>query len=134
MINTYTEGAIQVEVASNIRRKIDLSGMAGGFDVEVLYDELDKVEKPKYFDFEITAPIDAPDKFLIDAVNGIEIKPLKIKTLSIDEGDSEKLVRTKVKIKPLAKLFKKGINRFDVSYVDDEGERQASEVILDVEF
>ena len=59
---------------------------------------------------------------------------MTMKTVSVDQREDEKDVRTRIKIKPLAKQFKKGINRFDVSYVDEEGVRQASEIVLDIEF
>ena len=81
-----------------------------------------------------TVPESAPEKFIIDSINGVEIKAMKMKTVSVDQREDEKDVRTRIKIKPLAKQFKKGINRFDVSYVDEEGVRQASEIILDIEF
>ena len=135
MFTAYTDGVIDVRVASNdTRRRIDLSDMVSGFSVEVLYDELDKVAKPKFFDFLASVPIAAPEKFVIDSINGVEIKAMKMKTVSVDQGDDEKDIHTRVKIKPLSKQFKKGINRFDISYIDEEGVRQASEVVLDIEF
>ena len=135
MFTAYTDGTVDVVVASNdTRRKINLSDMVTGFSVEVLYDELEKVEKPKFFDFLASVPKSAPEKFVIDSINGVEIKAMKMKTVSVDQRDDEKDVRTRIKIKPLAKQFKKGINRFDVSYLDEEGVRQASEIILDIEF
>jgi hypothetical protein len=134
MISTYTSGAVEI-VGRKPRRTVNLSGLLSGFEVVVLYNELDKTDTPKYFDFLITAPIDAPKDFYIDSINGGEAKKVKIDFLSIEESDEdEKSFRARVKIKPLAKQFKKGINRFDVVYIDTEGMRQATEVILDIDF
>ena len=53
-------------------------------------------------------------------------------SVEVNDEDEEKLIRVNVAIKKLVKLFKKGINTFEVSYTDDE-ERVAEEVVLQIE-
>ena len=135
MISAYVDGTVDVQVQSRApTRRINLSGMMQNFSAEVLYEELAKVKKPKHFDFKLIAPAAAPDEFLIDSVNGNEIQPMKMETVSIEKGEDEKTVFTRIEIKPLSKEFKKGINRFDVAYKDAEGDRQSYEILLDIEF
>ncbi len=136
VMDSFTVGSVTVATGDTKQpaRVINLSSFMSGFDVEVLYEELAKTKKPKKFDFLITAPSDAPDIFVIDTINGKSIEPIELKVLSVevDEEEEEKAVRVNVSIKKLAKLFKKGINTFEVSYIDD-GERVAEEVILQIE-
>ena len=136
VMDSFTVGAITVHFADERRptRSINLRSLMSGFNVEVLYELLRDKKKPKYFDFLITTEIDAPEDFLIDVVNGVEIEPIQLKVLSIEryEDDEEKAVRANVKIKSLLKQFKKGINTMEISYIDGE-ERVAEEVILQIE-
>lgn len=136
VMDSFTSGSVDITIADSKkpRRKINLGSIMSGFSVEVLYDMLMEVEKPKYFDFLITTDLDAPSEFTIDVINNANVKPLKLKVLSVetDEDNEEKSVRANVEIKKLAKQFKKGINTFEVSYVDGS-ERVAEEIILDIE-
>ncbi len=47
-------------------------------------------------------------------------------------ADGEVTAVCEVKLKPLAKHFQKGVNRFEVAYLGSD-ERSAAEVILDVQ-
>lgn len=136
VMDSFTSGSITVSVQGRDKPKatINLSSIMSGFTVEVLYKMLMEVEKPKYFDFLITTDLSAPPEFSIDVVNNVEIKPIKLDVLSVetDEENEEQLIRANVKIKTLAKKFKKGINTFEVSY-DDQGERVSEEVTLQIE-
>jgi len=136
VMDSFTTGSMEVNIpgSEKPRRKINLGSVMSGFSVEVLYDMLMEVEKPKYFDFLITTDLDAPSEFFIDVINNAKVKPLELKVLSVetDEDNAEKSVRANVTIKKLAKQFKKGINTFEVAY-DDDGERVAEEIILDIE-
>ena len=137
VMETYTQGSIIVAIAETEKqiRTVSLGAIMSDFDVQVLYDELTKVDKPKYFDFQISAPVNAPDEYVIDKINGSSVEALKLEFVSSEilEDDVQKSVRAKIKIKPLAKQFKKGINTFDVSYMDSENERVAQEVLLRIE-
>jgi len=136
VMDSFTLGS--VTVATNDSKKptqtINLGSFMSGFSVEVLYEELAKQKKPKNFDFLITVPFDVPDSFVIDTVNGVGVEPIALKVLSVEvnEEDEEKAVRANVAIKPLAKIFKKGINTFEVSYGDGD-DRVAEEVVLQIE-
>lgn len=136
VMDSFTLGAVTVatDESKKPRQTIYLGSLMSGFDVEVLYKELAKEKKPKYFDFLITAPLDAPDKYVIDIINGANVEPIDLKILSteVDEQEEEKLVRVNVSIKKLAKLFKKGINTFEVSYMNGD-ERISEEIILQIE-
>ncbi len=136
VMDSFTSGTMTVSIKGKDkpRATINLGSMMSGFSVEVLYDLLMEVEKPTYFDFLITTDLDAPSEFSIDVVNNAEIQPIALEVLSVetDEENEEKSVRAKVKIKTLAKKFKKGINTFEVSY-DNDGERESEEVVLQIE-
>lgn len=136
VMDSFTLGSVTVATAKSTKpmQTIYLGSFLSGFDVEILYQELAKEKKPKYFDFLITAPLDAPDQFVIDIINGENTEPIDLNVLSVNvnDEDEEKLVRVNVKIKLLVKRFKKGINTFEVSYTDN-GERVSEEVILQIE-
>jgi len=136
VMDSFTSGTMTVSIQgkNKPRAVIDLGSIMSGFSVEVLYDLLTNVKKPKYFDFLITTDLDAPSEFSIDVVNNAEITPIELEVLSVetDEENEEKAVRAKVRIKTLAKKFKKGINTFELSYYND-GERVSEEVTLQIE-
>jgi hypothetical protein len=136
VMDSFTVGSIAVDIPDSEKSKptINLTSVMSGFSVVVLYDELMNVEKPEYFDFLITTDADAPSEFVIDVVNKEKVEPINLKILSVDTDDEneESAVRANVKIKALAKLFKKGINTFEVAYTQG-GERVAEEVILQIE-
>jgi hypothetical protein len=134
VFDAYTRQSFSVAVAEIKRgRVIDLSHAMSDFDVEILYDNLEAVEKPKNFDFLISAPADAPEDFVIDRINGTEIEPIKMKTTSVERDDDTLTVQSTVKIKTLAKQFSKGINTIEVAYEKDE-ERFSQELIIEIQF
>ena len=100
--------------------------------VELLYEKLEEQEKPKYFEFLITVPDDAPRKFVIDRINGNSIDPIKLKSKSEFIEDEEAFVNATVKIKTLIKKFQKGINTINISY-GVEGDRVSAEIIVNLE-
>ena len=131
VFDAYTSHRITIDALEPTRPPVvDLAGTVSAFEVEVLYDELAKEKKPKNFDFLITAPANAPERFVIDRLNGSPTEPIELEIVSTSEGT----VRAQAKIKTLAKRFKKGINTFDVAYVSDDGERVATEIILEIQF
>ncbi len=136
VMDSFTSGSVAVNIKGKDKPQatINLGSLMSGFSVEVLYELLAEVKKPKYFDFLITTDLPAPSEFLIDVVNNVEIEPIQLEVLSVedDEEDEVSSVRTNVKIKTLAKKFKKGINTFEVSYMLD-GERVSEEVTLQIE-
>lgn len=135
VFDAYTTQRIAIGTQEERRPPvIDLTGTLSSFEVAVLYDELAKQEKPKNFDFLITAPSDAPESFVIDRINGAPTKPVELEVVSVSKSDQTSSVRASAKIKVLAKRFKKGINTMEVAYLDSAGERRAAEVILDLQF
>ena len=136
VMDSFTSGSLTVSIKGGDKPQatINLGSIMSGFSVELLYDLLTETKKPKFFDFLITTDLDAPSEFSIDVINDAEIKPIGLEVLSVetDEENEEKSIRAKVKIKTLAKKFKKGINTFEVSY-DNNGERVSEEVTLKIE-
>jgi hypothetical protein len=134
IFDAYTRQSFLVPVADIKRgRVIDLSYAMSDFHVEILYDNLEAQEKPTHFDFLISAPADAPEDFVIDRINGAEIKSIKMKTTSVERDDDTLTVQSTVKIKTLAKKFSKGINTIEVAYDKDE-ERVSQELIVEIQF
>lgn len=128
VFDAYTDGSYNVEILGDQRRVIQLSS-GTRFTAEMDYDKLLATEKPKHFDILLYETEGQPE-FVIDNINGESIEPLELQNLGEEDGH----VRTSIDIKTLSKKFQRGINRFEVAYVDDSGDRIASEVILEIEF
>ena len=122
---------IDVGAAARIQT-IDLSYFASDIEAELLYDKLESEEKPKYFEFQITVPVDAQRTFVIDRVNSEEIKPLKLKVLSETMEDDEAIISAQIKIKTLSKKFKKGINTIEITNTGSD-ERVSTKLTVDIE-
>jgi len=72
---------VTVEVPDDVQpiRSVNLTSVTEqGFYAEVLYDELEGVEKPEVFTFAIQAPTGNSGEFVIDTVNGEPIDKLKL--------------------------------------------------------
>jgi hypothetical protein len=111
---------------------IDLSHFGSDIEAELLYDKLESEEKPKYFEFLITVPVDAKRTFAIDRVNSEEVKPLKLKVLSETLEGDEAIVNAQIKIKTLIKQFKKGINTIEITNTGSD-ERVSTKLTVDIE-
>jgi hypothetical protein len=122
---------IDVGAAASVQT-IDLSYLGSDIEAELLYDKLESEEKPKYFEFQITVPVDAPRTFVIDRVNSDEIKPLKLKVLSETIEDDEAVINAQIKIKTLIKKFAKGINTIEVTNTGTD-ERVSTKLTVDIE-
>jgi len=123
--NIATAGVPRVET-------IDLSYLESDIKAELLYDKLAQEEKPKYFEFQITVPADAPREFVIDRINSEEIKPLKLKVLSEAEIEDEAVINARIKIKTLVKKFDKGINFIEIAN-SGSSERVSTRLMVDIE-
>jgi len=136
VVDSFTSGSATVNIKDKDKPQatVNLGSIMSGFSVDVLYDMLTKVKKPKYFDFLITTDMDTPSEFSIDVVNSAEITPIDLEILSVktNKENDKKSVRARVSIKTLAKKFKKGINTFEVSYGHGE-DRVSEEVVLQIE-
>lgn len=122
---------IDVGGAASIQT-IDLSHFGSDIEAELLYDKLESEEKPKYFEFLITVPVDAKRTFVIDRVNSEEIKPLKLKVVSETLEDDEAAISAQIKIKTLIKKFKKGINTIEITNTGAD-ERISTKLTVDIE-
>jgi len=122
---------IDVRAATSIQ-KVDLSNFGADIEAELIYENLESEEKPKYFEFLITVPVDAQRTFVIDRVNSEEIKPLKLKVQSEKMEDDEAIVTAQIKIKTLIKKFKKGINTIEISNTGTD-ERVSTKLTVDIE-
>jgi hypothetical protein len=133
IFDAYVEKDWDIATAGVIPVKtIDLSYLEMDIQAELLYDKLAEEEKPKYFEFQITVPADAPREFVIDRVNNESIKPLKLKILSETVEDGETVVNAQIKIKTLVKKFAKGINSIEIA---NQGtpERVSTRLMVDIE-
>jgi hypothetical protein len=133
IFDAYVEKDWDIATAGSVPVKtIDLSYLETDIDAELLYDKLADEEKPKYFEFQITVPADAPREFVIDRVNNESIKPLKLKILSETVEDGETVVNAQIKIKTLVKKFAKGINSIEIA---NQGtpERVSTRLMVDIE-
>jgi hypothetical protein len=66
------------------------------------------------------------------AGSALSVDAIPVQITSPKEADGTAEAVGEIKLKPLAKHFQKGINRFEVAW-QDGGERKATEVILDVQ-
>lgn len=134
VFDAYTGPGITLRLDPVVAPKpIDLSNVVEVFTAELLYDTLLEQEKPKYFDLRITAPLSAPDEFIIDRINGAPTDPIPLEVGSVETGDTAKSVNAQAKIKTLAKRFRKGVNTIDIAYETGEG-RVATELVVNIEF
>lgn len=133
VFDAYVDNSWQVDVGEHpTAGTIDLTFMGSDIEAELLYDKLEAQEKPKYFDFQITTPADAPREFVIDRINSEEVKPLKLETVSeITEGE-EAIVVVQIKIKDLIKNFAKGINTIEIANIAGE-ERVSTKLIVNIQ-
>lgn len=134
VFDVSTVNNLSMAVESSTRPRLNLSSIAGGTSAEILLDDFLAQSKPEFLRVRLTVPGDTikTDAVKIDSVNGKQIDPISMKVLESKTEDGETVAVCEVKVKPLSKHFQKGINRFDVSYLGS-GERQATEVILDVQ-
>lgn len=134
-VSTVNEIRLEAEstVAAGLPPRLNLTGLVGSaFSAEVLLDEFLQQEKPELLKLKVRRDEALPAALVIDSVNGRQVDPiaLKLGTSSVADGTAEAIAE--IRVKPLAKHFQKGINRFEVAF-DDGGQRRATEVILDVQ-
>lgn len=113
-------------------RRVNLSGLVGGLSAEVMLDDLLQQSKPEVLRVRVSKEAPFPSSLSVDSVNGKSIDPIAVKLLNPTEVDGNVEAVGEIKLKPLAKHFQKGINRFEVAF-QESGERRGTEVILDVQ-
>lgn len=113
---------------------INLSKAISGFSAEVLMDNLQNEKEPEYFIIRVETHNSVPQNLNIDVVNGKPLqKPIELEISNTQPRDQGATLLTRVKIKKLAENFQRGINRFEVSYMEN-GQRIGTEVVLNVQF
>ncbi len=135
VFDAYIDQTVIVDVPGYTKpgRSINLTSFADqGFSAEVLYDEMEAVEKPKVFPFAIQAPVGNSGEFIIDKLNGEAIKAIKLDATLTETEDGLEYWHAEVGIKKLAKKLKKGINTFEISTIID-GQRVSQEIVLDIQ-
>ena len=111
---------------------LNLAGIAGGYSAAIMLDDFLKQARPEVLKIRLTTESPLPAKFVIDTVDGKPIDPLPLKLSDQADADGSATAVGEVAIKPLAKHFQKGINRFDVAYMNGS-DRKAQELILDIQ-
>jgi hypothetical protein len=134
VFDVVTVNNLSMAVEVSARPRLNLGSIGSGISAEILLDDFLAQSKPELLKVRLTIPGDSIklDAVKIDSVNGKQVDPIVMKIIESKAEDGEVSAVGEVKIKGLAKHFQKGINRFDVSYFG-AGERQAAEVILDVQ-
>jgi len=134
VFDVSTVNNVTIAVEGTSRPRLNLGSMMSGTSAEILLDEFLAQAKPESLKVRLTISGDAikTDAVRIDSVNGREVEPIKMSVLESKAADGEVVAVCEVKLKPLAKHFQKGVNRFEVAYLGGDG-RSAAEVILDVQ-
>ena len=108
-------------------RRISLIG--SDLSIEVLYDEVPEGKKPRYLPIRLTlCADDRPASARVLTVNDEGIDAIEVTLEGSAEVDGCVSTKGRIELDPLAKHFRKGINRFEVVFG-----AETAEVILDVE-
>jgi hypothetical protein len=114
-------------------QRINLASFAGALSAEVMLDDLMAQQKPETLRVKLSKEPPLPTTLVVDNVNGKSIEPIPVTVTGVARGPDDTTTGVgEIKLKPLAKHFQKGINRFEISHLDGE-DRKATEVILDVQ-
>lgn len=124
------ESSAQVPPAIRIGMSDNASA---SLSAELLYDKLQGQDKPRVFEFIIRAPATAPNKFVIDTINGERVEPIALTTLSSSKDGDELTVNATASINDLAKQFKRGINTIEIAY-GEGASRMGGEVVINIQF
>ena len=113
-------------------RVVDLRGMNGALAAQFMLDDF--VNQPKHDVFRVRVSKDdkLPEALTIDNVNGKAIDPISLMIIKPELKDGVTSATAEVSTKVLVKYFVKGINRFEISYLD-KGDKQSTEVIMNVQ-
>lgn len=131
-VATVNNLSMAVETAQ--RPRLNLGSLMSGMSAEILLDEFLAQKKPELLRVRLVMSGNSVNSgaIKIESVNGKAIEPLTMDVVESSVDDGEITAIAQIKVKPLAKHFQKGINRFEVSHAGEEG-RSATEVVLDVQ-
>jgi len=136
VFDAYTDQAATLHTLATVQpaNRVDLSGVIeDDLTVDVLYAELEGVEKPEVFAFAISVPAQNSGMFKVDRINGVAIDAIPVAVVSQGVDGGRETYRGEVAIKDLGKHFRKGINTFEMATTLG-GQRVVEEVVLDVQF
>ena len=104
------------------------------FEAKILMDELQSQKKPKFLPLSITAEglnITEQSKFTVTKVNEEDIKPMDVEIIDKDEENG--IYKARINFKQIFNHFRLGINRFHISFTNDDGKTYTDEVILNAQ-
>jgi hypothetical protein len=141
LIDVYTEQVekIKIEVPDTTETEgvptVSLKSLDEPYlEAVILMDELQSQKKPKFLPLSITAEglnITESSKFTVTTVNDEEIKPMDVEITERDEENGK--YKGLINFKEIFKHFRLGINRFHISFTNDDGKVYTSEVILNAQ-
>ena len=135
IIDAYSGPDIPVVVQADVGSVpvINLGGVGVDYTAEAVLDDfMVPGAKPEVFKIKVIKEGAAPSKLVIDNVNGKSIQPIPLEIIDSVSRDGVTTSMATVSIKTLSKQFQKGINRFEVTFVEG-GEKKSSEVILNIQ-
>lgn len=134
VFDTYTVNDLKLapSVARAAPPVIDLRGTGDRLSADFMVDDFASQPKHDVFRLKLSKADQLPDKLVIDTVNGKPIDPiiLDVKNTVVSGGEASGVGEVSAKV--LSKYFARGINRFEVSYMDG-GQRQATEVVMNIQ-
>lgn len=138
IFDAYTKRRTDISIdgiSARPTRSINLANIGySQMEVETLYDELETTDKPENFVFSINIPTGNSGVFSIDVINDETIdEPLELASEQTARESDVENWRGQIKIKKLAKKFKKGINTFEIA-TEIDGQRVGAQVVLDIQF
>jgi hypothetical protein len=133
VFDTSTVNTLRLATADAGPRRVDLRSLSGeSLRAEFMLDDFLNQPKHDVFRIKLGKSGQLPGGLVIDNVNGKPIEPIKLTVKDVKTADGDASGVGEVSAKVLAKHFARGINRFEVAYTDG-GERQATEVMMDVQ-
>ena len=128
IIDSYVSGSYQVALDGAADRPvIQLANLSSALEADIDYDKLLAQKKPK--NFPLTLSVDESytgQSIVVDSVNGNSVEPIQVSM------DATSPTTAEISIKQLSKHFQKGINRFEVAYMDGD-DRVAAEIIMEIQ-
>ena len=131
-VSTVNDVRIDAPAGSAKIPSINLASLGSRLQAEFMLDEFLAQPKQDVFRIKVSKDAALPEKLFIDQVNGKPIEMIPLTVNGVAKSDDVATGVAEVKTKTLAKFFTKGINRFDVAYMDG-GQRIATEVIMDIQ-
>ena len=131
-VSTVNALSLEGQAGSSAPRVVNLKALSEGLSAEFMLDDF--LDQPKHDTFRIKVSKEGqlPANLVVDSVNGKPIEALPLNLGKVETKDGEASGVAEIRAKALARHFVRGINRFDVAY-SENGERQATEVVMDVQ-